>query len=249
MANQKKRICKRGHDTFITGRDKSSRECTECRRARKKGILNDLPILPEPPREIPTTKFCPKCKIVKPILDFYSAPERSDGFSGHCKDCSLKAGLNWKHKNREIHNATGRKWHQEHNEQSHANGKRWRMHNKERSRISLNERRKTNIQFKLAYLLRSRLRSALKHNAKTGSAVRDLGCSVDFLKDYLQSKFLPGMSWSNHGFGADKWHIDHIIPLVSFDLTDREQLLKAVHYTNLQPMWQIDNLKKHDKIL
>ena len=57
------------------------------------------------------------------------------------------------------------------------------------------------------------------------------------------------MSWNNHGFGNDKWHIDHIDPLDSFDLTDPMQLKEACHYTNLQPLWQPDNLHKSNKIL
>jgi hypothetical protein len=64
------------------------------------------------------------------------------------------------------------------------------------------------------------LRTALKNNSKRGSAVKDLGCSIEELKIYLESKFLPGMSWDN--WSPDGWHIDHIKPLSKFDLTDRE---------------------------
>jgi len=53
------------------------------------------------------------------------------------------------------------------------------------------------------------------------------------------------MLWSNYG----EWHIDHIKPLASFDLSDRKQLLEACHYTNLQPLWAQDNLSKSDKVL
>jgi hypothetical protein len=53
------------------------------------------------------------------------------------------------------------------------------------------------------------------------------------------------MLWKNHG----KWHIDHIIPLSNFDLTKPEEQRKAFHYTNLQPLWAMDNMKKHNKIL
>lgn len=101
-------------------------------------------------------------------------------------------------------------------------------------------RTRTDIIFKLRRNLRIRLRAALKRNTKTGSAVKDLGCSIEELKIYLQSKFTEGMSWDNYG----KWHIDHIIPLSKVDLTNETELKKAVHYTNLQPLWALDNIRK-----
>ena len=96
---------------------------------------------------------------------------------------------------------------------------------------------------KIGRNLRSRLNKAIKGNYKTGSAVRDLGCSIKELKKYLESKWQQGMSWDNYG----EWHIDHIKPLNSFDLEDEEQLKEACHYTNLQPLWAKDNLKKGSK--
>ena len=77
-----------------------------------------------------------------------------------------------------------------------------------------------------------------------GSAVRDLGCTIEELKLYLAAKFQPGMSWENWSFAG--WHIDHIRPLASFDLTDSAQFKLAVHYTNLQPLWAKDNFSKGD---
>ena len=74
-----------------------------------------------------------------------------------------------------------------------------------------------------------------------------MGCTISELKSYLESKFQPEMTWDN--WALDGWHIDHIKPLVSFDLTDRNQLLESCHYTNLQPLWATDNLIKSDKIL
>lgn len=104
----------------------------------------------------------------------------------------------------------------------------------------------TDINFKLSIRLRQRINDALNNNVKVGSAVKDLGCTLGELRIYLESKFQPGMNWDNYGYYG--WHIDHIIPLSNFDLTDRSEFLKACHYTNLQPMWMEDNLVKHKKI-
>jgi hypothetical protein len=72
-----------------------------------------------------------------------------------------------------------------------------------------------------------------------------IGCSPEFLKEYLENQFAEGMSWDNHG--QYSWHIDHIIPLSSAK-TD-EEIYKLCHYTNLQPLWAEDNLRKSNKIL
>ena len=127
----------------------------------------------------------------------------------------------------------------------------YRLKNKDRiSKKRLEYKNKkyySDINYRLAENLRSRLRRALVGNFKSGSAVRDLGCTIPELKTYLESQFEPGMTWENHSlFG---WHIDHRIPLDSFDLTDREQFLKACYFGNLHPMWWRENLVKSDKIL
>jgi len=108
------------------------------------------------------------------------------------------------------------------------------------------ERKKLDTNFKITKLLRSRINKAVKRNQKSGSAVRDLGCSISEFKTYLESKFQEGMSWNN--WSTEGWHLDHIIPLSSFDLTDREQFLKACHYTNLQPLWAKENITKGAKL-
>lgn len=112
------------------------------------------------------------------------------------------------------------------------------------------DRAKTDIQFRLKCRLRSRLWVILKTSkgGKAGSAIKDLGCSVAELIAYLESKFEPWMNWDNYGaYSTEKrtWQIDHIIPLCKFDLTDREQFLKACHYTNLQPLGALENYKKN----
>jgi hypothetical protein len=89
-----------------------------------------------------------------------------------------------------------------------------------------------------------RIRGVLRRqNAyKNQRTMEYIGCTVSFLYSYLESLFLPGMTWEN----KSEWHIDHIRPCASFDLTDPEQQKQCFHYTNLQPLWAEDNLRKSD---
>jgi hypothetical protein len=105
--------------------------------------------------------------------------------------------------------------------------------------------RNKNIGFRIAGNLRSRIRIALKGICKSKSTVKLLGCSIKYFKNYLKSKFLEGMSWKNYGYYG--WHIDHIRPCTTFDLSNPEEQHKCFHYTNLQPLWAKDNLIKSDK--
>jgi hypothetical protein len=114
-------------------------------------------------------------------------------------------------------------------------------------KISLNEFNgfaKDSLQNKIAHNLRSRLGHAIKNSQKAGSAVKDLGCSIEELKKHLESQFEPWMNWDNYGkYQKDKltWNIDHKRPLNSFDLSNREEFLVACSYTNLQPMLAHEN--------
>ena len=84
-----------------------------------------------------------------------------------------------------------------------------------------------------------------KNIKKTNKTFNIIGCTPEFLKEHLEKQFIEGMNWNNHGlFG---WHIDHIIPLSS--AKTEEELYKLCNYTNLQPLWAIDNLKKSNKLI
>lgn len=106
------------------------------------------------------------------------------------------------------------------------------------------ERLKHDPAYQLVSKLRKRLCQAIRQGTKGGSAVIDLGCSIETFRSYIEALFLAGMTWENWGRGPDKWHLDHIKPLSAFDLTARHQFLEACHFSNYQPLWQGDNVRK-----
>ncbi len=108
------------------------------------------------------------------------------------------------------------------------------------------ERERQDPSYKLANRLRHRLYMAIRGSHKRGSAIQDLGCSVQELKLHIERQFQDGMTWEN--WGVNGWHVDHKIPLTHFDLTKHEDVMKACHYTNLQPLWARDNILKSNKL-
>lgn len=107
------------------------------------------------------------------------------------------------------------------------------------------------IQYKLKQNLRGRLYTVLHKNAKSASTMELLGCSIEFFKQYIEAQFPPGVSWKNFTGNNPRttYHIDHIRPCSSFDLSDPEQQKICFHYSNLRPMLGIDNIKKGSKLI
>lgn len=103
---------------------------------------------------------------------------------------------------------------------------------------------KTDPLYKLAYNLRTRILAAIKRGKgiKQSKTVELLGCTVAEARAHIESLWQPGMNWSNHNIHG--WHIDHIKPCCTFDLTDLEQQKQCFHYTNLRPLWAKDNLSR-----
>lgn len=106
-------------------------------------------------------------------------------------------------------------------------------------------RKKVDVGFRLSCALRSRLCKALKSRGlrKTTATMKLAGCSLNFLRNFLEAQFQPGMSWENYG----AWHIDHLRPCAAFDLRDPAQQKECFHFSNLQPLWATENWKKNDK--
>jgi hypothetical protein len=167
-------------------------------------------------------------------------------------------------KNKDKENARSKQWQKDNPERAKAIKKRTNLKNRDKiiaysreyykknretrinfSKKYIKERRKIDINFNLRFILRSRITKCIKN--KKNTTMQLLGADIKTVRKHLESQFKEGMSWDNHSFTG--WHIDHIIPISSFDLTDLEQQKKCFHYTNLQPLWAKDNFSKGSKIL
>jgi hypothetical protein len=124
--------------------------------------------------------------------------------------------------------------------------KKWKIQNQDtirkQARDRARERRKTDPLYVLRNNISRSIRANLTNGYKSESTKKIIGCSIEELKLYLESKFTDGMSWYNYG----KWHIDHITP-ISLARTNKE-VYQLNHYTNFQPLWAEDNLKKSNKV-
>lgn len=119
----------------------------------------------------------------------------------------------------------------------------------EAARLRQKRLRETDPNHRVHSNLSKRVRRALEGIGRKSLLTEQLvGCDFPTLMKHLESLFRPGMTWANYGRGADKWHIDHIIPCSSFDLTDPEQQRKCFHWTNMQPLWERDNMSKGDRM-
>lgn len=209
-------------------------------------------------------KVCKVCQEEFPATGeyFHKAKKGKLGLKEHCIECRKKEYI----KNKSYHSKKNKEYYQKNKvkllqkaKQYRENNreiicqklKKWRDNNKEKilkhNRFYVKNKRKTDIKFKILLNIRSRLGNAIKNNKKSYKTLELLGCSIFELVLYLESKFLKGMNWKNHG--RKGWHIDHIIPCASFDLTDPEQQKKCFYYTNLQPLWAEDNIRKGNKTL
>ena len=146
------------------------------------------------------------------------------------RDELIKRDAEWRSKNKERHRENARNWYYANREYA---VKRHAKYHK--------ERQKTDIEFKLSCRIRSRIYNALRHDRKIGSAINDLGCSLEFFKNYIAEQFTDGMSWDNYG---TLWELDHILPLANYLLLDRGTFRRLVHYTNYQPLTIAQNRAK-----
>lgn len=179
-------------------------------------------------------KICKDCGVEKPWSNFGKRTKgSSSGITGTCRECWNRKMIIWSREHPESIKVSVTK----NNRKRQGSGKR----NKQ-----LQNRRKVDLDYKLTMVLRSRLHCVLRDEVKSGTTLALLGCSIDHFKAWLEFWMKPGMTWENYGLYG--WHIDHKKPCASFDLKKPEEQRKCFHYTNLEPLWAEDNLKKGDKV-
>jgi hypothetical protein len=142
----------------------------------------------------------------------------------------------------------GKKWVKNHPLEAREKSNKWKRNNKDKIRdyakLYGRMKRKTDVNFVIRHSLTNRVRLALKGNPKLGTTMKLVGCSIEFLKFYLELQFKEGMNWKNYGHKG--WTIDHIKPCAKFDLTKKSEQKLCFHYTNLQPLWEKENCSKQD---
>lgn len=202
-------------------------------------------------------KQCYRCKVSKDRSMFKVARQNKDGLYSWCRKCVNED-------QREKRNRNANQINEQRRQDARANRQKFldwdrkakarhkeRMQSdpeyatrfRERHNLYLVEKRRTDPMFRVKYYIRNRLRKYLKGIRKSKKFNQYIGCTPEQLKEHLESLFSDGMTWENYGFNG--WHIDHIVPLDTAQCED--DLYRLNHYTNLQPLWKIDNLRKGNK--
>lgn len=220
-----------------------------------------------------TEKLCNFCKISKNISEFSKNKNSKDRLQNCCKNCAKinyanyylknkeKLALKAKEKfilNREKSLSKSRDYHYKNKEKRNSQAKAWwtperreeEKIRKNKKRAELNEyqrnyakdRSRTDPLFKFKKNIRRATSEAFSKDKKSKKTMELLGCSLEQAYFHIESLFQTGMSWNNYG----EWHIDHKIPLASaISIEDTEKLC---HYSNLQPLWALENILKSDKL-
>lgn len=188
------------------------------------------------------SKKVKNCRICNIILIKSNAVKKQK----LCKDCNSKLCKEYKKKNKNIISEYNKKYKSEHVNEIKEYNFNYNIKNRKtiqtRHTKYLREKRKNDINYKLAINSRNKIKKTIK----TGySSFELLGCSPEFLKKWLEFNFKPDMTFENYG---TLWHIDHVVPCYHFNLENNDELKECFHWTNLQPLYAKNNLSKKNKI-
>lgn len=182
-------------------------------------------------------KKCGYCKIEKDIFEFNKDITSKDGFQYSCKICKRKKDSEYRKNNKE----KIKKYKQDNKEKF----KIYRKNN--RHKMVIWERKyRENPSVKIVQNLRSRMYKILVNKDKSDNTLNLIGCSVNFLKNWLKFQFKYGMNWENYG---SYWQIDHVNPCSNFSLNNEKEQRECFHWTNLQPLESFKNNSKNNKII
>lgn len=193
-------------------------------------------------------KVCNKCKEDKDTCDFNKNKYTQDGLTTICRECVKVKNEKYRKKDPIKYKEHQKKYRDSNKEKESIRRSIWRNNNKDKRLSYANEYDKLRKNIDPIYRLRRITRSRLYGFMKTKNITKQnrtfdiVGCTPEFLKEHIEKQFTEGMSWELLG---QHIHIDHIIPLSSANT--EEEIHKLCHYSNLQPLWAKDNLKKSNK--
>lgn len=168
--------------------------------------------------------------------------ERSRRWAAANPERNAASSRRWAAANPEKVITINRRYRQANSEKRSASFRRWYLSNKKRILSYKKTRYASDLGFRLLTNCRNRIRDAMQGKSKSQRTVELIGCSIPYLNIWMELQFQKDMTWENYG----DWHIDHIRPCASFDLSDPKQQQQCFHYTNLQPLWAEKNLQKKD---
>jgi len=179
------------------------------------------------------TKICKYCTNTKTLNDFRKGRLK-------CKECEKENGRQYRKS--AIGQEKSKIWNEANREKFVELKSNYHIANRVKINEKYKERYHNDSLFKLHTLTKRRISLVIHKKQSTDSYI---GCSAEYLKEWLEFCFSDVMSYENHG---DIWHIDHVIPIKKFDLSDEKQQLICFNWKNLMPLLKIKNLSKNKKI-
>jgi len=168
------------------------------------------------------TKICSVCQVEKDISDFYKSYRHKDGYFSFCGPC--------------------------HTVKTNNIGKNPKFKRTKEYMIEYMKEKNKDINYKMKHVIRSNMKSQLKKikkGLKIDKTFNYVGCTLEFFKIWIEHQFDKKMNWENHG---SYWHLDHIKPCSSYDLSNQDEIYQCYNWTNLRPLDKEENIKKSDNL-